>query len=324
MNVAILGAGTIVPDFLEAAQKIPEYHIYAIFGREKSLEKLKGFQQTYHIDRIYHDYDALLSDAQVDVVYVALPNHLHYAYAKKAIEHKKHVIVEKPFACSYEEVEDLVERAGANHVMVFEAITNQYSPNYQKTRELIGLLGPVKIVQLNFTQYSRRYDKFKEGIILPVFDPAQAGGTIMDINIYNIHFVLGLFGEPESVHYYANIARNIDTSGILVMEYPDFQCVCVAAKDCRAPSGMNIQGEKGYMHSDDTANAYNTFSICLDGGTPEEFSLNDGMPRLYYELKTFAGMVEQADFERCASYARHTLAVQKILDEARRQMNHLG
>jgi predicted dehydrogenase len=317
MNVAIIGSGTIVPDFLEAASQIPEFHIYAIFGREKSLEKLKGFQEAYGIDRIYHDYDELLSDGQVEIVYVALPNNLHYPYAKKAILQKKHVIVEKPFACSCEQAEDLVSSAEENHVMVFEAISNQYMPNYQKTREILGQIGPVKIVQMNFSQYSRRYDKFKEGIILPVFDPKQAGGALMDLNVYNIHYVVGLFGEPESVHYYANVERDIDTSGILILEYRGFQCVCVAAKDCRALPGVSIQGEKGYIHSDDTSNAYRSFSICLGGGTPEEISLNGQAPRLYYELKTFAEMVSSADFESCARYSSHTLAVQRILDEAR-------
>jgi predicted dehydrogenase len=319
MNVAILGAGTIVPDFLEAASKIPEFRIYAIYGRERSLEKLKRFQETYGIAKIYHDYGELLSDEQVDVVYVALPNNLHYEFAKKAVAHKKHVIVEKPFACSYEQASDLAKCAEENHVMVFEAISNQYLPNYKKTQELLGQVGTVKIVQMNFSQYSRRYDKFKEGIILPVFDPKQAGGALMDLNVYNIHFVTGLFGEPESVHYSANIERDIDTSGILLMEYRGFQCVCVAAKDCRAQSGLTIQGEKGYIHSDDTSNSYGAFSCSLEDGTAQEFSLNGGMPRLYYELKTFAEMVDGADFEQCARHLRHTLAVQKILDEARAQ-----
>jgi predicted dehydrogenase len=320
MNVAILGAGTIVPDFLEAAAQIPEFHIYAIYGREKSLEKLRTFQENYGIDRIYHDYDALLSDGQVDVVYVALPNHLHYEFAKKAIAHRKHVIVEKPFVCTYAQAEELFQSAREQQVVVFEAISNQYLPNYKKTRELIGQIGPVKIVELNFSQYSRRYDQFKEGIVLPVFDPRQAGGTLMDLNIYNVHYVVGLFGKPDAVHYYANIEKDIDTSGILIMEYPDFQCVCIGAKDCRALSGVNIQGEKGYIHSDDKANSYDAFSVSTNGADAEVFSLNAGMPRLYYELRAFADMAGSEDWESINRCADHTLAVQEILDVARKQV----
>jgi predicted dehydrogenase len=320
LNIAILGAGSIVPDFLEAAAKCEELHIYAIWGRESSLERMKGFQEQYEIEQIYLDYDALLADECVDAVYVALPNHLHFAYAKKALEHGKHALVEKPFAASYEQAKELVSCARAHNVMAFEAISTLYLPNYAKTAQMLPRLGEVKIVQMNFSQYSRRYDQFKLGNILPVFDPKQSGGALMDLNVYNIHYVLGLFGKPERVHYAANIQKGIDTSGILTLEYPHFQCACVGAKDCKAPVSINIQGDQGYIHSDDTPNMYNSFYYSENGGDPEVITLNEGMPRLYYELKAFADMVLEQNRERFEQCAQHTLEVQEVLDEARRQV----
>jgi predicted dehydrogenase len=320
MNIAILGAGSIVPDFLEAAAELEEVNLYAIWGRESSLNRMIEYQKQYDIDCIYLDYEELLTDEKVDAMYVALPNHLHYSYAKQAVEHEKHVIVEKPFASSYEQAEDLVKSAQNHQVMVFEAISNQYMPNYLKTSELIGSLGSMKIMQLNFSQYSRRYDQFLAGRILPVFDPKQSGGALMDLNVYNIHYVLGLFGKPERITYHANVQRGIDTSGILTMEYKEFQCVCIGAKDCKAPASITLQGEKGYIHSTDTANVYNRFSICLNDGASEYIALNEGKPRLYYELKTFADMVAGTDMEAYNRYCQHTLDVQAILDEARRQV----
>jgi predicted dehydrogenase len=320
MNVAILGVGSIVPDFLEAVSKIDEIDVYAIWGRESSLERMEKYKKQYTIDKLYTDYDKLLDDENVEAVYVALPNNLHYTYAKQALEHGKHVIVEKPFASTYEQAEDLVECAKHNKVMVFEAISNQYMPSFKKTFELLDKLGNIKLVQLNFSQYSRRYDKFKEGIILPVFDPKQSGGALMDINVYNIHFVLGLFGTPKSFKYFPNMEKGIDTSGILTMEYDNFQCACIGAKDSKSPASINIQGDEGYIHSDDTSNMYNEFSICLNNGETEKFSLNNGMPRLYYELKAFVDMVANSDFDLHAKYCQHTLEVQKILDGARKNI----
>ncbi len=319
MKVAVIGAGTIVPDFLEAAEQIEELEIYAIFGRESSLEKLKKLQDQYGIGCIYHDHAALLADEEVEVVYIALPNHLHYHYAEQAVRSGKHVIVEKPFASSYAQAKDLVEKAEASHVVVFEAISNQYMPNYQKTKELLPRLGDVKIVQLDFSQYSRRYDLFKAGTVHPVFDPAQSGGALMDINVYNIHYVVGLFGRPETVHYMANIERGVDTSGILTMSYPSFQCVCIGAKDCRAPMSINVQGDKGYLHSDRPANSYGSFYFCNDKGEAEQFALNGDRPRLYHELRAFVDMVLRGDSELARQRSAHTLDVMAILDEARRQ-----
>jgi predicted dehydrogenase len=160
----------------------------------------------------------------------------------------------------------------------------------------------------------------------------------MDLNVYNIHFVLGLFGKPKRIHYQANIRQGIDTSGILTMEYPDFQCVCVAAKDCGAPANINIQGDAGCLHSDDTSNFYNAFSLCRNGEKPETYALNEGKPRLYHELRAFVDMVAAQGTETACEVAitpdakkaeimetylrccAHTLDVQEILDEARRQV----
>ena len=112
------------------------------------------------------------------------------------------MILEKPFTVTYEEAKKLAELARAKGLVLFEAITNQYNANYEKVRELLPGLGDVKIVQLNFSQYSSRYEAFKQGNIAPVFDAAKAGGALMDLNVYNSHFVVGLFGEPKAVHYY--------------------------------------------------------------------------------------------------------------------------
>ena len=319
MKTAVLGAGTIVPDFLEAAEAIDELEIYAIFGRESSLSKLKDFQKKYEIPNICHDYDALLKDENVEAVYVALPNHLHYAYAKKAAEYGKHVIVEKPFASTYSQAKELIDAANKNQVIIFEAISNQYMPNYEKTRELLQKVGDVKIVQLNYSQYSRRYDLFKEGTVLPVFDPKQSGGALMDLNVYNVHFVLGLFGKPSAIHYIANVEKGIDTSGILTMEYPTFQCVCIGAKDCKAPVSINIQGDKGYIHSNAPANVYDSFSFGCNSKETEDISLNEGRPRLYYELKTFADLAAGGRYEQVEIYNQHTLDVMEVLDQARQQ-----
>lgn len=321
MKVAALGVGTIIPDFLEASAEIEELEIYALFGRESSGLKMKEFQEKYKISKVYYDFEELLADENIDVVYVALPNHLHFSYAKKALLHKKHVIVEKPFASTYAQAMVLFDIARKEDVMVFEAISNQYTPNFKKTQELVKTIGDVKIVQLNYSQYSSRYDLFKKGTVHPVFDPEKSGGALMDINVYNIHYIVGLFGKPERIHYSANIERGVDTSGILVLEYQGFQCVCIGAKDCMAPVSINVQGDKGYIHSDDAANKYDKFYLSYNHGEPEMFALNDGMPRLYYELRAFVDMVTSEDWDKAARYNRHTLNVMDILDEARRQMN---
>ena len=323
IRTAVIGAGMIVPDFLEAAALIPEISLYAIFGRPSSLEKLQRMQKTYGFEKIYTDYEELLADGEVDCVYIALPNHLHYVYAKQALLARKDVILEKPFTTSAKETAELFRVAEAQDRMIFEAISNQYLPNFTKTAELLPKLGKIRLVQLNFSKRSSRYGAFQQGEIHPVFDPKMGGGAVMDLNLYNIHMILGLFGSPREIHYYANLARGVDTSGMLILSYPDFVCVSQAAKDSDAPFEITIQGEEGYLHADEPSNAYNSFRVVSGEGEAKEYALNTGKPRLYYELRTFAdllgGREEETVRARYQEISRHTQAVQEVLDEARRQ-----
>lgn len=320
MKTAILGAGTIIPDFLEASKHLDSIELYAIFGQESDLERMKEFKEQYGIENICHDYDELLNDEQLEVIYVALPNHLHYAFAKKALEKGKHVIVEKPFTSTYKQARELVELAKEKDKFVFEAIPNQYMPNYDETKKYVKQVGNVKIIQMNYSQYSRRYDLFKEGTVLPVFDPKKSGGALMDLNVYNIHYILGMFGKPKDIRYIANIERGIDTSGILTMQYDDFKCVCVAAKDCKAPVSINIQGDKGYIHSDEPANVYGSFSFAYNNEEAKKMNFNTDKPRMYHELKRFFNMLKADDKKGFSKVNQHTLNVMKVLDEAREQV----
>ena len=83
----------------------------------------------------------------------------------------------------------------------------------------------------------------------------------MDLNIYNIYFLVGLFGMPKSVKYVANIQRGIDTSGMLILDYGDFKAVLIAAKDCAAPVTSLIEGEDGTIVVNGLANVMDSFDI---------------------------------------------------------------
>lgn len=108
------------------------------------------------------------------------------------------------------------------------------------------------------------------------------------------------------------------------MQYPDFQCVCIAAKDCKAPMTISIQGDKGYLYSNDSAGTYSGFSFVPNFGEPEQFCLNGDKPRMYHELKAMVDMIKSRDTESFRHMGAHTLAVMEILDEARRQINIEG
>ncbi len=319
MKLGIVGVGNIVKEFLTLIPYLPEYEIEAICGLPRHEEILESLKSQYGIAHAYCDYDSML-ESDIEIVYIGLPNDLHYEYAQRALQAGKHIIVEKPIATNNREAAGLIWLSQAKKRFVFEAISNQYLPNYMKIKELLPKLGKIKLVQCNFSQYSRKYDRFKSGECPPVFSLACCGGALMDLNIYNIYFVTGLFGEPKDVEYYPNIERGIDTSGILVLDYEDFKCVCVGAKDCSSAAVNNIQGEQGFICMDSPTNMCEHFSVTLNDGSREEFNLNDYEHRMVSEFKAFADMINNNKYAECYERLEHAFLVSRILTKARRKV----
>ena len=315
INVGIIGSGFIVPSFIEATKAVKGFKYVGIASPVE--EQLKNLKEKYGIGYYSLDNEVVYNDPKIDVIYCAVPNGLHYEVAKRALECGKIVIVEKPFTASYAEAKELIDLAKKKKLIIFEAITMRHMPNYRKIKELLPQIGEIKMVDINFSQYSSRYDKFKKGITLPAFDLKLAGGALMDLGVYNVHFVLGLFGEPKDVKYYANKVKGIDTSGTLVLDYGSFKATCIACKDCKAPLNTCVQGDAGYIKSDDASSVIKTINLVLNGQEPKSFSLNKQKDITHYsEYVEFKKIYLNKDLKTAQYWNKETLKVCKVMDKA--------
>ena len=227
------------------------------------------------------------------------------------------LIMEKPFTSNYAQACKLKELADEKHLMIFEAISTIHNPNFLKIKELLNQIGDIKIVTVNYTQYSSRYDAFQRGEILPAFDYTKSGGALMDLNIYNIHFLVSLFGEPKQVSYIANLEKNVDTSGILTLVYDDFKCVSIAAKDCDAPFTNCIEANKGCIYTSSPLFTLTDFYYKLNKTEPVHYDLTGDAHRMKHEFIRFLQMFNERDFEQMNAYLDHSLKVMKVITKAR-------
>jgi len=290
----------------------------ALWHREADQNNAEELQKEYGIQKLYTDFDGFLKDDTFDTAYVGVINSLHYEYTKKALLAGKNVICEKPFMPSGKEAQELLDLAKEKNLFLFEAIMLRYTDNYELIRSMLPELGDLKMIQCNYSQYSSRYDSYLARTVLPAFDPKFAGGCIYDINIYCIHFVMGLFGKPKSYQYFPNVGYNgIDTSGILILDYGTFKAVCTGAKDSNSKPGCMIQGVKGYIHVDSMPGQVENVSIVYNktepktiGGHCEDMMVN--------EFTKINEIVNTRNFEKCYQYMEQTVEVMETVEKARR------
>ena len=316
MRIGTVGTGFIVDSFIDAISRTDNAEVLVIYSR--SEETAQTFAAKHNLTKWHTDRDAFLNDPEIDVVYVASPNSLHYQWTLDALKAGKGVICEKPFVSTHAECEILRNLAQEKGLFLVEAITVPHLPNFLLIGDLLEKIAPVRLVQLNFSQYSSKHKAYLEGKNPNVFNPAFAGGALMDINYYNLRFMLDLFGEPEEIRYFANLAENgIDTSGVLMMRYPGFVAEAVGAKDSRSENMVQIQGEKGYIKVPKESSRCISVTVVTQEGE-ETFNLQADDNVLVYEMREFAEMYWTNNLAKQDELLEMTCRAMKWLERARK------
>ena len=316
MKLAIVGSGMIVNDFLPSAKDVPGLTLSAVVGLPSERDKLEQLGRQHGIAQVYQDYDECLADPEVDTVWVAVPNSLHITFARQALLAGKHVICEKPFVLRVDDLVELRKLADDRDLILVEGITTLYLANYRWIVENLALLGDLRLVQSEYSQYSSRYPAFRDGQALPAFDPAMGGGALMDIGIYTLHFVVGLLGRPRSIRYTANIDRGVDTSGVVVMDYGDCTAICVCAKDSAGPIRSKIQGNDGTIIMEGSPNVCDSVTVQRRGKEPETIDLKVHPHRMVEEFRAFERMVRENDLAERDTRMDHSQLVLELAAKA--------
>ena len=316
MRIGTIGSGPVVDGFFDAVSKTDNAEVVAVFSRHE--DTAQAFAAKHDVEKWYTDRDAFLNDPEVDVVYVASPNSLHYQWSLDALKAGKGGICEKPFVATHAECESLRIYAQENDLFLVEAVTVPHLPNFKLLQQHLHKIGPVRLVQLNFSQYSSKHKAYLEGKNPNVFNPAFAGGSLMDINYYNLRFMLDLFGEPDDIRYFANLAENgIDTSGVLILRYPGFVAEASGAKDSRSENLVQIQGEKGYIKVPKESSRCISVTVVSPEGE-ETFNEQPEENVLVYEMRAIAEMFRNNDITKRDEFLEKTCRAMKWLEKARK------
>lgn len=186
-KLGIIGAGWIAEKMAAALAPLEDYCVYAIASR--SIEKAEAFAKEWNIPKAYGSYEAMVADPDVDLVYIATPHSHHNAHAMLALEHGKHVLVEKAFTANAAEAAELLETARTKGLFITEAIWTRYMPLSHKVKELMesGIIGEPRVLTATLCYMM----EFKERIVRADL----CGGALLDLGVYCLNFARMYFGS---------------------------------------------------------------------------------------------------------------------------------
>jgi len=243
VRYATIGTSWITREFIGGAALAGGFQLCGVYSR--SEETGRSFAASVGGVPVYTDLEKLAA-SDIDAVYIASPNSLHYPQSRLFLEHGKHVMCEKPATLDTAQLLDLQHLAASKNLVCIEALMFLYSPVRFILGEAIESAGKITSARLDFSQFSSRYYALKNGEKPNVFSNKKGGGCLMDLGMYCVAPMLSYFGEPAGIFCSAlRFDEDTDLAVSAVFSYPfgDVSVTCSKAGQSRL--GSEFIGERG-------------------------------------------------------------------------------
>jgi predicted dehydrogenase len=285
----------------------------------RSQESADAFAAEFGIPRAHGSYAALAADPEVDIIYVSTPHPMHHDDARLALEHGKHVLVEKAFTVNRREAEDLQRLAAERGLLAMEAMWTRYLPHMVRVREIIdsGALGEIRAVSADHTQLissdpTHRLNALELG-----------GGALLDLGIYPISFIWDILGEPTSIQATARLGETgADTEVATIMTHAS-GAVSTSLSSSRAagPNAASIIGTEARIDLDRVWYTPTTFRVVTpDGTVRESYSSEVDGRGMQYQALAAERLVRDGILEGDILPIAESVAIMGTLDEIRAQI----
>lgn len=313
MKVGILGAGHIANAMATAIQGLDGVVNYAIASR--SLEKAEGYKEKYGFVKAYGSYEEMVSDPEVDLVYVATPHSHHYEHVKLCLEHGKAVLCEKAFTMNANQAKEIIRMAEEKKILLTEAIWTRYMPSRKMINDLIasGVIGEVTSLSANLGYVLSHLPRNAE--------PALAGGALLDLGVYPINFASMIFGtEVESITSDAVLSeKGVDDQNSIVLRYADGKMAYLYSTQLAHTDREGIiSGNQGYIKVENINNVqairvYDTkYQMTAEYKVPEQINGYE------YEVLACKEALEKGEIECPQMPHAETVRIMELMDRLRR------
>ena len=313
-KVGIIGAGWIADKMAEALSPLKDYCVYAIASR--SIEKAEEFAQRWNVAKAYGSYEEMVDDKDVDLVYIATPHSHHFPHTMPALEHGKHVLVEKAFTANAAEAEILIKTAHEKGLFITEAIWTRYMPLSHKVKELMesGIIGEPRLLTATLCYMM----EFKERILRPDL----CGGALLDLGVYALNFARMYFGT-DIVKTVSNCQlgeTGMDMQECISLSFADGKMANLQAGTlCLNDRQGIINGTEGYIRVDNI-NCPHVIEVYRDYELVARYEKPEDMVNGYeYQVYECRRCIEEGLQESPMMPHEETLSIMRQMDSLRKE-----
>lgn len=302
---ATLGTGVIANELAQALEAMGG-KLYSVANR--TYDKGQAFAQKYGIEKVYQEIDEVFEDPEVDIIYISTPHNTHITYLRKALAAGKHVLCEKSITLNSQELEEAIQLAEENKVVLAEAMTIFHMPIYRRLAEIVqsGTLGQLKMIQMNFGSY-KDYDMTNR-----FFNKKLAGGALLDIGVYALSFVRWFMSEtPTQVVSQVKLApTGVDEQvGILLSNDAGEMATIALTLHAKQPKRGTIAYDKGYIELYEYPRGQKAVITYTEDGSQEIIEAGETARALSYEVEDMEKAVAGHENTMHLAYTRDVMAI---------------
>lgn len=313
-KVGIIGAGWIAEKMAAALAPLEDYCVYAIASR--SIDKAKSFAERWDVEKAYGSYEDMVTDKDVDLVYIATPHSHHFPHAMLAVNAGKPVLVEKAFTANAAQAEELIAAARAKGLFITEAIWTRYMPLSHKVREIMesGMIGKPRLLTATLSYMM----EFKERILRPDL----CGGALLDLGVYALNFARMYFGT-DIVKTVSNChvgPTGVDLQECISLSFADGKMANLQAGTlCLNDRQGIINGTEGYIRVDNI-NCPEVVEVYRNYELVERHVKPDDMVNGYeYQVVECRRCIEEGLVESPMMPHDETISIMKQMDQLRKE-----
>lgn len=314
LNWGIIGLGNIAHQFVQDLQLYEDAVLYGVASRNEL--KAQEFAAEYQFICSYGNYDSLLNDPNIDIVYIATPHNSHCELTLKALASGKHVLCEKPVALNSLQASEMIAASKKYNRFFMEAFWTRFNPTFVEVLEKVTAneIGEIRYINADFA------------FAVPTENPRitnldLGGGSLLDMGVYPVFLSYMILGKPQEIVAVANkFETGADKQTAILFNYPNAQAVLHSSFVSQSNMIATISGNEGRINIDAIWHQAQGYSV-VKNDTNYTFSVPTKGKGFYYEIIECHKCIANSQIESTKWSHQNSLDLIEIIDVIRQKID---